>query len=73
MYVFGVALRPMDSDEGATARRTERRRRLLGYVALGATLMLGYLGVPLDETLDEDGYRRLLHISVNGIAAGLSS
>jgi N-acyl homoserine lactone hydrolase len=31
----------MDSDEGATARRTERRRRLLGYVALGATLVLG--------------------------------
>ena len=31
----------MDSDEGATARRTERRRRLLGYAALGATLVLG--------------------------------
>src|SRR5581483_1119711 len=24
----------------------------------GATLMLGYLGIPLDETLDEDGYFR---------------
>ena len=31
----------MDSDEGATARRTERRRRLLGYAALGAALVLG--------------------------------
>ena len=30
-----------------------------GEIALkGATLMLGYLGVPLDETLDEDGYFR---------------
>src|ERR1043165_9435684 len=28
-------------DEGATARRTERRRRLLRYAALGATLVLG--------------------------------
>ena len=31
----------MDSDEGATARRTKRRRRLLRYSALGATLLLG--------------------------------
>lgn len=31
----------MDSDKDATARRTERRRRLLKYAALGATLMLG--------------------------------
>ena len=30
-----------------------------GEIALkGATLMLGYVGVPLDETLDEDGYFR---------------
>jgi N-acyl homoserine lactone hydrolase len=31
----------MDSDEGATARRTKRRRRLLSYAGLGATLVLG--------------------------------
>ena len=31
----------MDSDEGATARPTERRRRLLGWAAIGATLVLG--------------------------------
>ena len=31
----------MDSDEGRTARRTEQRRRLLGYAALGAMLVLG--------------------------------
>jgi N-acyl homoserine lactone hydrolase len=31
----------MHSDEGATARRNERRRRLLRYAALGATLVLG--------------------------------
>ena len=31
----------MDSDEGATARRTKRRRRFLRYAALGATLVLG--------------------------------
>jgi acyl-CoA synthetase (AMP-forming)/AMP-acid ligase II len=30
-----------------------------GEIAVkGATLMLGYIGVPLDETLDEDGYFR---------------
>src|SRR5688572_17750582 len=33
--------RPVDSDEGRTARHTERRRRLVGYAALGATLVLG--------------------------------
>src|SRR5690349_8128509 len=31
----------MDFDEGATARRTERHRRVLGNAALGATLVLG--------------------------------
>jgi hypothetical protein len=31
----------MDSDEGATARRTKRRCRLLRYAALGTTLLLG--------------------------------
>ncbi|HEY3493449.1 MAG TPA: hypothetical protein VGK73_02135, partial [Polyangiaceae bacterium] len=31
----------MASDEGATARRAKRRRRLLKYVALGAVLVLG--------------------------------
>lgn len=30
----------MDFDKGATARRTERRRRLLRYAAIGATLVL---------------------------------
>lgn len=33
----------MNSDENATARRAERRRRLLGYAALGATVVLGAL------------------------------
>src|SRR6188768_77338 len=31
----------MACDEGASARRTKRRRRLLKYVALGAVLMFG--------------------------------
>jgi N-acyl homoserine lactone hydrolase len=44
----------MDSDEGATARRTERRRRLLRYAALGATLVLGAV-----LTLVRAGFRSL--------------
>ena len=44
----------MASDEGATARRTKRRRRLLKYLALGAMLMLGAV-----LTLVRAGFRSL--------------
>ena len=44
----------MASEEGATARRAKRRRRLLRYVALGALLMLGAV-----LTLVRAGFRSL--------------
>jgi glyoxylase-like metal-dependent hydrolase (beta-lactamase superfamily II) len=44
----------MDSDQGATARRIERRRRLLRYAAIVATLVLGVVLV-----LVRGGFRAL--------------
>jgi acyl-CoA synthetase (AMP-forming)/AMP-acid ligase II len=50
----GNTIKIVDPMTGAVMPMGER-----GEIALkGATLMLGYLGVPLDETLDEDGYFR---------------
>jgi acyl-CoA synthetase (AMP-forming)/AMP-acid ligase II len=56
---FGVALpggilKIVDPLTGETTPRGER-----GEIAVkGATLMLGYVGVPLDETLDDEGFLR---------------
>lgn len=41
MRQLRVSLEAMNSDENATERRPARRRRLLRYAALGATLLLG--------------------------------
>jgi acyl-coenzyme A synthetase/AMP-(fatty) acid ligase len=50
----GMTVKVVDPLTGATLRMGER-----GELAVkGATLMLGYVGVPLDETLDEEGYFR---------------
>ena len=46
-------------------RRRRSARRARGDRVKGPTLMLGYLGIPLDETLDDEGFlsywRRRLH------------
>jgi fatty-acyl-CoA synthase len=48
----GNTLKIVDPQTGATVRRGER-----GEIAVkGPTLMLGYIDVPIDETLDEDGF-----------------
>lgn len=50
----GMTFKIVDPMTGATVRRGDR-----GEIAVkGATLMLGYLGVPGDETLDENGFFR---------------
>jgi len=50
----GNTLKIVDPLSGATVRRGER-----GEIAVkGPTLMLGYLGIPLDETLDAEGFYR---------------
>jgi acyl-CoA synthetase (AMP-forming)/AMP-acid ligase II len=48
----GMAIKIVDPFTGETRPMGEK-----GELAVkGATLMLGYIGVPLDTTLDEDGY-----------------
>ncbi|MBF6170143.1 AMP-binding protein [Nocardia blacklockiae] len=48
----GNTIKIVDPFSGAVLRRGER-----GEICVkGPTLMLGYLGTPLDETLDPDGY-----------------
>jgi fatty-acyl-CoA synthase len=50
----GNTLKIVDPLSGATVAQGER-----GEIAVkGPTLMLGYLGVPLEDTLDEDGFFR---------------
>jgi acyl-CoA synthetase (AMP-forming)/AMP-acid ligase II len=50
----GMTIKVVDPFSGVTLPIGER-----GELAVkGATLMLGYVGVPLDETLDEEGYFR---------------
>lgn len=50
----GMTLKIVDPFTGTTMPIGER-----GEIAVkGATLMLGYIGVPLDETLDEQGFLR---------------
>jgi fatty-acyl-CoA synthase len=50
----GNTLKVVDPLTGALVPRGER-----GEIAVkGPTLMLGYIGTPLDETLDEDGFFR---------------
>ncbi|MEZ5737076.1 MAG: AMP-binding protein [Novosphingobium sp.] len=50
----GMTIKVVDPFTGETMPVGER-----GEIAVkGATLMLGYVGVPLDETLDEEGYFR---------------
>jgi acyl-CoA synthetase (AMP-forming)/AMP-acid ligase II len=48
----GAAIKIVDPLTGETVPRGER-----GEIGIkGATLMLGYIGVPVDETLDAEGY-----------------
>ncbi|GIX31940.1 MAG: hypothetical protein KatS3mg124_2412 [Porticoccaceae bacterium] len=48
----GSLIKIVDPDTGETLRVGER-----GEIAVkGPTLMLGYVGVPLDETLDDEGF-----------------
>jgi fatty-acyl-CoA synthase len=50
----GNTLKIVDPETGAVVRRGER-----GEIAVkGPTLMLGYIDVPIDETLDEEGFFR---------------
>ena len=50
----GMAFKVIDPMSGAIVPMGER-----GELAVkGATLMMGYLGIPLDETLDEEGFFR---------------
>jgi acyl-CoA synthetase (AMP-forming)/AMP-acid ligase II len=50
----GAIIKIVDPLTGETLPRGER-----GEIAVkGATLMLGYVGVPLEETLDEEGFLR---------------
>lgn len=50
----GNTLKIVDPQTGAVVLRGER-----GEIAVkGPTLMLGYIGVPIDETLDEEGFFR---------------
>ena len=50
----GNTLKIVDSQNGAVVPRGER-----GEIAVkGPTLMLGYIGVPIDETLDQEGFFR---------------
>jgi fatty-acyl-CoA synthase len=50
----GNTVRIVDPESGATLRRGET-----GEIAVkGPTLMLGYLGIPNDEALDQDGFYR---------------
>src|SRR5262249_256505 len=50
----GNTLKIVDIETGAIVRRGER-----GEIAVkGPTLMLGYIDVPIDETLDEEGFFR---------------
>jgi acyl-CoA synthetase (AMP-forming)/AMP-acid ligase II len=50
----GASIKVVDALTGETLPRGER-----GEIAIkGATLMLGYIGVPIDETLDAEGYFR---------------
>jgi fatty-acyl-CoA synthase len=50
----GCTIKIIDPETGATVARGER-----GEIAVkGPTLMLGYLGAPIDETLDAEGFLR---------------
>jgi fatty-acyl-CoA synthase len=50
----GNTLKIVDAETGAVVARGER-----GEIAVkGPTLMLGYINVPIDETLDEEGFFR---------------
>ena len=54
MPLPGNTLKIVDPQTGVTLPRAQR-----GEIAIkGPTLMLGYVGVPLDETLDEEGFFR---------------
>src|SRR5262249_2610499 len=52
--LVGMTFKIVDALTGVTVPRGER-----GEICVkGATLMLGYVGIPLDETLDSEGFFR---------------